>query len=932
MSTLIKSPFDKRSYEYFQLQNHLSVLAVHDPTLDKASAAMNVGVGYFQDPPEFPGLAHFLEHMLFMGTKKYPKENDYSQFLNEHGGFSNAYTTHRSTNYYFEVGADHFVPAVDRFAQFFVAPLLNADGTEREMKAVHSEHMKNVENDHWRMYQLEKTLSDCRHPYHKFGTGNLTTLKEEPERNGLNPHAALIEFHDKWYSANIMKLVVYGKEPLKELKRIVTEVFSGIPNKNVKFEKYALKPLNEDHFKKMIYMKSLKDMKILEVQWQVEDLIEYYESKPEGYISHLLGHEAKGSVLYELKRFGFAESLSCGSQNSGDGFTLISVSVHLTEKGFNDYFKVVKIIFDYLKVLKQKPIEWIFKETQKMGEIHFQFAEESSSSSFTSRIASNMQKYKEEDILSGSYLMKEFKPDLIESLLNSINDNFRIFLVGKSFNEELDFQYEKWYGTEFAIKEITSLSLIENEKANLFLPEPNPFIPSSLEVFSCSKSEENPILLKENNKNELWFKKDEEFKVPKASIAILMNHSKAYSNALNSIACTLFTELIHDSFAEFSYYADLGGLHFSLEHVPEGFLLKIKGFDNKMDQFVSELLLKLLNFKADPERFQVFKSVLQRKFSNFKLGTPREQLNYYFSLIMQEKFFGIKEKEEALNSLTIESFHEYINEIFTFDSSVKALVHGNILEERALNIFDSICDISKSKGDSFIPISSIKLQNPVTIFNAEPCENVNSGISVYYQIGHFSDQRARVFSSLATQILSESFFDQLRTKEQLGYIVQASFKERNGSVGVLFTIQSHRSPSYLYNKINEFVSQSFNSFSSLSIEDFEKHVNSLKTHYLQKKKNIFQQSNVYIQAIHSHFYLFNKNIIDAQYLESISVNDFIKLFEDNFIKNPKVLAILDPSKELKEENTLSEQGIAVNDLHSWKKSQIKFPVPAKLFK
>ena len=48
-------------------------------------------------------MAHFHEHMLFLGTEKYPKENDYETFLSKYGGFSNAYTDMEDTNYYFSL-------------------------------------------------------------------------------------------------------------------------------------------------------------------------------------------------------------------------------------------------------------------------------------------------------------------------------------------------------------------------------------------------------------------------------------------------------------------------------------------------------------------------------------------------------------------------------------------------------------------------------------------------------------------------------------------------------------------------------------------------------------------------------------------------------------------------------------------------------------
>lgn len=70
--------------------------------------------GSLSDPANISGLAHFCEHMLFLGTKKYPKENEYSQFLSEHAGSSNAFTSAEHTNYYFDVSHEHLQGALDR--------------------------------------------------------------------------------------------------------------------------------------------------------------------------------------------------------------------------------------------------------------------------------------------------------------------------------------------------------------------------------------------------------------------------------------------------------------------------------------------------------------------------------------------------------------------------------------------------------------------------------------------------------------------------------------------------------------------------------------------------------------------------------------------------------------------------------------------------
>ena len=73
-----KSKSDDRIYKYLRLQNDLKCLLVSDQDAEKSAASMYVHVGSLNDPSHVNGLAHFLEHMLFLGTKKYPVENSYS--------------------------------------------------------------------------------------------------------------------------------------------------------------------------------------------------------------------------------------------------------------------------------------------------------------------------------------------------------------------------------------------------------------------------------------------------------------------------------------------------------------------------------------------------------------------------------------------------------------------------------------------------------------------------------------------------------------------------------------------------------------------------------------------------------------------------------------------------------------------------------------
>ena len=156
---------------------------------------MDVNVGSMADPDDIPGLAHFLEHLLFLGTAKYPMEDDYGKVCHFYRKFVSTsastlgtpmrlrakitpITTSRSPRNIFmgHLGL-----------QFFVAPLFNPDGVDREMRAVDSEHKKNIQNDAWRMMQISRTASNPNHPYSKFATGCLETLSGKSEiRDGVH--------------------------------------------------------------------------------------------------------------------------------------------------------------------------------------------------------------------------------------------------------------------------------------------------------------------------------------------------------------------------------------------------------------------------------------------------------------------------------------------------------------------------------------------------------------------------------------------------------------------------------------------------------------------------------------------------------------------------------------------------------------------------
>ena len=148
------SATDKREYRLVTLENGVVCLIISDVEADQCACACSVDVGSFADPADALGLAHFLEHLLFLGSEKYPLPNETERHLTMNGGESNAYTDDEQTNYHFDVLPAGFDEALDRFAQFFVAPTFEPSMTARELMAVDSEMQQNKQSDSWRLHRV----------------------------------------------------------------------------------------------------------------------------------------------------------------------------------------------------------------------------------------------------------------------------------------------------------------------------------------------------------------------------------------------------------------------------------------------------------------------------------------------------------------------------------------------------------------------------------------------------------------------------------------------------------------------------------------------------------------------------------------------------------------------------------------------------------
>ena len=383
----------------------------------QAAAALCVGVGSFCDPEEVPGLAHFLEHMVFMGSSLYPDENHFDMFIKRHGGDDNAVTECERTIFKFEINPVHFKEALKIWSQFFIDPLMKKSSINREVQAVDSEFEMALVEDECRVEQLMGIFCKQGHPIRKFMWGNEKTLKKTPAKKGIKVYDALRQFHKQYYNANNMSLVVQSIDDLDTLQNLVVEIFKDVPNNpeaiTPRFETDLPFPVPDKTPPFQIcHVTPVKQIQELRMLWFLPPQHQHYRTKPLHYVSWLLGHEGKGSLLSLLKKehLAFALCAEVETSNLTDCllYSLFTLNITLTEQGCADYQKVIDFVFQYnFMIRKAGPNERIYREIQQIEEIDFAYSEEETPLTYVEDLCENVKRYPPAEIISGK---KHFYP------------------------------------------------------------------------------------------------------------------------------------------------------------------------------------------------------------------------------------------------------------------------------------------------------------------------------------------------------------------------------------------------------------------------------------------------------------------------------------------------------------------------------------------
>ncbi|GAB5452745.1 MAG: insulinase family protein [Halioglobus sp.] len=890
----VQSPNDDYQYRLLTLDNELQLLLISDPDTPKAAASLTVMVGSGDNPPGRAGLAHFLEHMLFLGTDKYPDPAEYERYITEHGGTRNAYTSFDHTNYFFGVNAEFLPEALDRFAQFFIAPRFDAEYVDREKNAVQAEFQMGLKSDGRRGLDVLQEVMNPEHPYSQFTVGSLETLADREE---ATIREDLLRFYDKYYSANIMRLAVIGSQPLDELEALVVPMFSQVPNKSFEHEEIEEPIFQPDRLPQLVQIKPLATLRQLEVSFPIADYRGNYHTKPVDYMGNLVGHEGEGSLLSQLKREGLAESLSAGSSLGWRGGSLFSVNIALTETGVQQRNRVLQLLFAYLEMVRDEgPQRWLYEEEARLSELSFRFREPGSPVGYVTGLSSSMHHYAPQDVLRGPYIMDDYNARLMREVANGLRPEnaLVVFHDAAVETDRASAYYEVPYATAPLQPDVLQLPADDPARAALFLPSRNEFIAEDVALVKhAAPVPDIPAVQYEADRQRLWYMPDDEFRVPRGVIAINFRSDTVGNTARQAALASLYAAVAMDDVNEFSYPARLAGLSFSFYKHAQGLSLRVSGYNDKQQLLLQRLLTALRAADFDEQRFANIRDDMIRALGNTAAKRPSSQV---MDDLREALWYGRWNEDaliEVLQGTELQDLTAYVEQ-FWAGATAEGLVYGNYTDNAVASVASMLDEVMPDVAAPTQPdVKIVRLQAGDALQYRVDIEHDDALLAWYLQ-GAERSWRDRAATALTAQIMKSGFFQELRTEQQLGYVVSAFNWTQNTVPGLVMLIQSPVADAgALSLAMQEFME---GVLPGIDEQQFARHKAALRSEILRPHKNLRERGDFYWQSIAHRELQFDGREALARALEELTIEDWQRYYRSVFLQRRHSLQVVAPGR------------------------------------
>lgn len=356
---VVKSLINRAKVKIIQLANGLNVTLISDEALSRCQAGIMVHTGSM-DEGDIEGLAHLTEHMLFLGSTKYPDPLAYDNVLSQYKGLSNAMTNIALTMYYFDVLSAGFNVSLDMFSSMIKDPLLAEEYIDKEINAVDSEFDGLITNDNVREIEIIARLYGSH-----FTIGNNKSLR----KNGTNVlMQKLKEFHQKFYFASNMHLILYSNDTIETLQNYSVMHFKDIPKGSVAIQQEAKMSRTQSQFDdyfnkmgKMLWFNPVMPIHFIEFLFTMP----YVDIKrtPYFFIQYLFDDQNEKSFQTVMKNKNYIERMVTVIIREDEDHFELSFGIVLKEEGLSHMKEITEAFFSFVNMLTIEKIdEKIYEE------------------------------------------------------------------------------------------------------------------------------------------------------------------------------------------------------------------------------------------------------------------------------------------------------------------------------------------------------------------------------------------------------------------------------------------------------------------------------------------------------------------------------------------------------------------------------------------
>lgn len=819
--TIRKSDKDARQYQAITLDNGMTVLLVSDPQAVKSLSALVVPVGSLEDPDSHQGLAHYLEHMTLMGSKKYPQADSLSEFLKMHGGSHNASTAPYRTAYYLEVENDALEPAVDRLADAIASPLLDKKYADRERNAVNAELTMARTRDGMRMAQVSAETINPAHPGSRFSGGNLDTLSDKAGSPVLD---ALHAFRDTYYSANLMKAVVYSNKPLPELARIAAQTYGRVPNKNIERPEITVPVVTDEQKGIVIHYVPALPRKVLRVEFRIDNNTAQFRSKTDELVTYLIGNRSPGTLSDWLQNQGLVEGIRADSDPVVNGNSgVLAISATLTDKGLAHRDEVVAAIFSYLSLLREKGVDKrYFDELAHVLDLDFRYPSITRDMDYVEWLADTMLRVPVEHTLDAVNIADRYDAEAIKARLAMMTpQNARIWYI--SPNEPHN-KMAYFVDAPYQVNKISQQTFADWQKKSndidLKLPELNPYIPDDFTLIKPSKKYPHPELIVDEPTLRVVYTPSRYFaSEPKADVSVILRNPQAMDSAKNQVMFALNDYLAGIALDQLSNQAAVGGISFST-NANNGLMVNANGYTQRLPQLFQALLDGYFSYTPTEEQLEQAKSWYAQMMDSAEKGKAFEQAIMPVQMLSQIPYFQRETRRALLPSITLKEVMDYRTALKTH-SRPEFLIVGNMSEEQSKTLAQNVRKQLGANGNEWCRNQDVLVEKQQNVIFEKAGSSTDSALAAVFVPTGYDEFTGSAYSAVLGQIIQPWFYSQLRTEEQLGYAVFAFSMSVGRQWGLGFLLQSNdKQPAYLWQRYQAFFPQAEEKLRKMKPEEF----------------------------------------------------------------------------------------------------------------